>query len=185
MRVFGPAPEIRISFWMRRGRRLLARPIPRRASSNGWTNVKDVLALALAGVLLQQGVYRCAVADAGVSDLAAMTRYIHDRGGDEPGAGTRYWSAFMGEHEDEVSPIRLASRADAPILLIHGKDDTVVPFAQSQAMAAALRAAGKPVEFVVMPSEDHWLSREETRIMMLKASVDFVEKYNPPGAAVP
>ena len=70
-------------------------------------------------------------------------------------------------------------RADAPILLIHGKDDTVVPFSQSQAMAAALKAAGKPVELVVMPNEDHWLSREQTRIGMLTAAVAFVEKYNP------
>jgi dipeptidyl aminopeptidase/acylaminoacyl peptidase len=140
---------------------------------------------ALAGVTLQQGLYRCAVAVAGVSDLGAMTRYVHDRGGDEASSGTRYWSAFMGEHQDDVSPIRLASRADAPILLVHGKDDTVVPFAESEAMAAALRAAGKPVEFVVMQGEDHWLSREDTRVMMLKASVAFVEKYDPPGAAAP
>ena len=86
----------------------------------------------------------------------------------------------MGDHADEVSPIRFAKGADAPILLIHGKDDTVVPFSQSQAMAAALKAAGKPVDLVVMPNEDHWLSRTETRTLMLKSSVAFVEKYDPP-----
>jgi dipeptidyl aminopeptidase/acylaminoacyl peptidase len=135
---------------------------------------------ALAGVTMQQGLYRCAVADAGVSDLGAMIAYARDREGDQAGSGQRYWRTFMGEHADQVSPVRLASRADAPILLIHGKDDTVVPFSQSQAMAAALKAAGKPVELVVMPSEDHWLSREETRTMMLKSAVAFVERYDPP-----
>jgi dipeptidyl aminopeptidase/acylaminoacyl peptidase len=138
---------------------------------------------ALAGVLLQHGFYRCAVAVAGVSDLSAMINYVHDQEGDEPGSGVRYWRAFMGAHADEVSPIRKASSADAPILLVHGKDDTVVPFSQSQAMAAALKAAGKPVDLVVMPGEDHWLSREETRTTMLKASVAFVEKYDPPDAS--
>jgi len=38
----------------------------------------------------------------------------------------------------------------------------------------------KPVEMVVMDKEDHWLSREATRIQMLKAADAFVEKYDPP-----
>ena len=78
-----------------------------------------------------------------------------------------------------LSPAALADRADAPILLIHGKDDTVVPIAQSETMESALKSAGKPVEFVKMENEDHWLSRGETRVQMLKAAVAFVEKYNP------
>ncbi len=47
-------------------------------------------------------------------------------------------------------------------------------------MESALRRAGKPVELVKMDNEDHWLSREEPRIGMLKSAVAFVEKYNPP-----
>jgi dipeptidyl aminopeptidase/acylaminoacyl peptidase len=47
-------------------------------------------------------------------------------------------------------------------------------------MAAALRAAGKPVEMVELRGEDHWLSRGATRLQMLQATVAFVEKYNPP-----
>ncbi len=58
--------------------------------------------------------------------------------------------------------------------------DSVVDIAQSQAMAKALQKAGKPVQFVVLDGEDHWLSGEATRTAMLKAMVDFVEKYNPP-----
>jgi dipeptidyl aminopeptidase/acylaminoacyl peptidase len=133
---------------------------------------------ALAGVTVQHGLYRCAVA------VAEMLRYVYDkRNGD--GAETRYWDAFMGPPSGfkDISPQRLAANADAPILLIHGKDDTVVLYDQSVAMNKALLAAGKTVEFVTMPNEDHWLSREATRIQMLKASVAFVEKYNPPDPA--
>jgi dipeptidyl aminopeptidase/acylaminoacyl peptidase len=79
-----------------------------------------------------------------------------------------------------VSPITFASRADAPVLLIHGIDDTVVPFSQSSDMLGALKRAGKPVELVKLAGEDHWLSKSETRLTMLKASVSFVEKHNPP-----
>jgi dipeptidyl aminopeptidase/acylaminoacyl peptidase len=141
---------------------------------------------ALAGVTVQQGLYRCAVSVAGVADLGAFLSYAYKRS-DGPSSSTRYWRDFMGvtstwSHSelDPIDPANLASRADAPILLIHGKDDTVVPIDQSQIMERALRRAGKPVEFVTMDNEDHWLSREETRIAMLKSAVAFVEKYNPP-----
>src|SRR5258706_6138070 len=78
-----------------------------------------------------------------------------------------------------LSPALAAAQADAPILLIHGKDDTVVPIEQSDSMAAALKRAGKPYEYLIMKGEDHYLSREDTRIAMLKAAVAFVQKYNP------
>jgi dipeptidyl aminopeptidase/acylaminoacyl peptidase len=143
---------------------------------------------ALAGVAVQHGLYRCAVSVAGVADLAAMLASTREETGTFSNA-VRYWKAFMGvtsalEGElGPLSPVNLAERADAPIMLIHGKDDTTVPFVQSQNMEAALRRAGKPVELVVMPHEDHNLSREATRTLMLKSAVAFVEKYNPPDPA--
>jgi dipeptidyl aminopeptidase/acylaminoacyl peptidase len=141
---------------------------------------------ALAGVTVQQGVYRCAVADAPVSDLRQMLKYEDANSGyDAYSVSMRYWKQFMGPDSgsdgglDAISPAKLAGKADAPILLVHGKDDSVVPFEQSNEMLAALKRAGKPVEMVVMPNEDHWLSRTETRLSMLTAAVAFVQKYNP------
>jgi len=140
---------------------------------------------ALAGVTLQHGLYRCSVAVAGISDLDAFMSYVSVKDNGWFGPGGRYFRSFVGAHPNDVSPIRFASRADAPILLIHGKDDTVVPFDQSQRMEAALKAAGKPVQLVVMPNEDHWLSREETRELMLKSAVAFVEANDPPDPPPP
>jgi len=136
---------------------------------------------ALAGVTLQHGLYRCAVAVAAISDIAEMaTTNVAETGGDP--MVKRQLDRLLGDpaHFDEVSPRRHAAQADAPILLIHGKDDTVVPFRQSDRMASALRAAHKPVDMVVMEKEDHWLSRSETRQQMLEACVGFVLKHNPP-----
>ena len=65
------------------------------------------------------------------------------------------------------------------MLLIHGKDDTVVPYAQSEYMRDALTKAGKSVEFVTLKAEDHWLSRSATRSQMLEATVSFLKKNNP------
>ena len=47
-------------------------------------------------------------------------------------------------------------------------------------MERALKSAGKTVELVVMPNEDHWLSRGETRLQMLKSTVAFLRTHNPP-----
>lgn len=64
---------------------------------------------------------------------------------------------------DGLSPALLADRSDAPMLLIHGRDDTVVPYDQSVRLYNALRRAGKPVELVPLDGEDHWLSGAATR----------------------
>jgi len=65
-------------------------------------------------------------------------------------------------------------------MLIHGRDDTVVPFEQSSAMFDALKHAKKDVEMVTLKDEDHWLSRNETRLQMLQSSVAFLRAHNPP-----
>ena len=93
----------------------------------------------------------------------------------------RNYLEALGERSKfgEVSPRRHAGNADAPILLIHGKDDTVVAYNQSTLMADALRSAGKPYELVTLSEEDHWLSKAATRMQMLEESMRFVQKYNP------
>jgi len=137
---------------------------------------------ALAGATLDTGVYRCAVSVAGPSDLRRMVADDKSDEGDQGVGVERYWYRYMGPKDQvgAISPANLADKVTIPILLIHGKDDTVVPYVQSQIMADALRKAGKPVEFVTLDKEDHWLSRGETRLLMLKATVAFLEKNNPP-----
>ena len=120
---------------------------------------------------------------AGVSDLRSQVAYSKRRGGLP---SERYWNRFMGAEglSDDVltaySPARQAEKADIPILLIHGKDDTVVPLEQSRQMAEALSKAGKPYELIVQEGADHWLSRGDTRLETLTATMAFVEKHNPP-----
>jgi dipeptidyl aminopeptidase/acylaminoacyl peptidase len=72
------------------------------------------------------------------------------------------------------------SAVTVPILLMHGRDDTVVPYEQSDVMYTALRRAGKNAELVTLNHEDHWLSRSETRLQMLQSSIDFLRTHNPP-----
>lgn len=136
---------------------------------------------ALAGVTLQQGIYRCAVSVAGVSDLSMLvSSESQESGGHSMLRRGLQRQIGSGKDIKEVSPRRFAHKADAPVLMIHGKDDTVVLLRQSQVMADALKDAGKPHELMVLAGEDHYLSRNETRMQMLQATINFVEKYNPP-----
>ncbi|CAN7167575.1 S9 family peptidase [Phenylobacterium sp. LjRoot225] len=138
---------------------------------------------ALAGATIDHGVYRCAAAFGGVADLRDLVTDFRSKRGR---VAQRYWLRFIGTDNTadlvmtRYSPAARAAESDIPVLLVHGRDDTVVPIAQSRKMAKALRAVGKPVELIELKGEDHWLSTGETRLAMLQATVDFLEKNNPP-----
>lgn len=141
---------------------------------------------ALAGVTLDPGIYRCAVSVAGPSDLKRMLKWTNYAVGHGDNLTQRYWDRFMGVSGPNdpalkaISPIEHVSAVTVPVLLIHGRDDTVVPYEQSDVMADALKHAGKAVELVTLKHEDHWLSRSITRSQMLEASIAFLRKNNPP-----
>lgn len=135
---------------------------------------------ALAGGAFTPDLYKCVVAIAPVADLRSFISGIKDRRGRDHWA-LDYWQELIGDPQadmsalDAVSPAKFASAFTAPVLLIHGQQDTVVPIAQSEQMAEALRDAGRKVSFVRMKSEDHWLSFGESRLETLRAMSQFVE----------
>lgn len=72
-----------------------------------------------------------------------------------------------GPHINEGSPLRHAGAIQAPVLLVHGDLDANVRFWHSQKMEAALRAAGKEVEFLQYKGLDHQLPDSRVRAEML------------------
>ncbi|WP_303831095.1 alpha/beta hydrolase family protein [Asticcacaulis taihuensis] len=138
---------------------------------------------ALGGATLDPGIYNCAVSIAGVSDPKSFISFVAEKTDSRSSSSVLYWKQFMGDPDtyDEISPVKQAARASCPILLIHGTDDTVVPITQSRKMESALKAAGKPVEFVTYKGQDHWETVGSSRIEMMKAALTFIEKHNPAG----
>jgi len=136
----------------------------------------------LAGLAFTPDLYKCGVAGAGVSDLIKMLEWEHER----MGRGQRdedYFTKALGyttkdsQRLSETSPARHAAKFKAPVLLIHGKDDTVVPKEQSDMMIEALKAAGKPYEYVVLDGEDHHLSRSSTSKEFMRHLERFLAKH--------
>jgi dipeptidyl aminopeptidase/acylaminoacyl peptidase len=130
---------------------------------------------ALAGAAFTPDLYACAAAIAPVADVNEMIAYERDRS--ERGSWVvAYWERVIGgdlgaarDRLDAISPARHADAITAPILLIHGRDDSVVPISQSRNMERVLERAGKTVELVELAGEDHGLSRAETRLQAMEA----------------
>ena len=59
--------------------------------------------------------------------------------------------------------------------MLHGERDRSVPLAQSQAMAQALKAAGRDVRLMVMPGEGHADWSPEHEAEALTAVTDFLK----------
>lgn len=138
---------------------------------------------ALAGAAFSPQAYACAVSINGISDLSAFIRYEDNVFGGLglPSAAARYWRAAVGSPTDPKviaeSPANAAQKMRAAVLLLHSVDDTAVPFSQSQEMANALMALGKPVTLTRLPGVDQSLDRSATRIAVLRAITPFLRRY--------
>lgn len=136
---------------------------------------------ALAGAALTPNVYACAVSFAGVSDLPNFISEKRARYGKDS-QNVSFWTTRIGssyEDSDQLgatSPARQADKIKCPVLLMHGEGDTTVEIAQSEIMADAMKRAGKPVEFIRFPGEDHYFNFADTRIRFLKETEAFLKK---------
>ncbi|MHB1063173.1 MAG: alpha/beta hydrolase family protein [Georgenia sp.] len=90
----------------------------------------------------------------GVGDLAALARDTHK-------FESHYTYGLVGPYPEqearyrERSPIHHTDRLSAPMVLLQGTEDNVVPPAQAEQMADAVRAKGLPVALVMFEGEAH------------------------------
>jgi dipeptidyl aminopeptidase/acylaminoacyl peptidase len=75
----------------------------------------------------------------------------------------------------ERSPITHAERIRAPLLLIHGREDTQVPIHQSERLAERVRAGGTPVEFV--EQDGHGFADAESLLDACRSTAAFLIRH--------
>lgn len=108
----------------------------------------------------------------GVADLTALAEHTH-------AFESRYLDTLVAPLPEgagvyrERSPLHAAGRLHGELLLLQGEDDMVVPLAQAQAMADAMRAAGRSVELVVYPGEGHGFRQGTTIADALERELAF------------
>lgn len=104
---------------------------------------------------------QCVVARAGPSDLITMAGsggaplVVSFMGAPSPKQLQANGKTVEARLYREASPVFHVSADDPPILLLHGDADSVVPYAQSEEMEKALRAAGVTTKLLRIPGGEH------------------------------
>lgn len=141
---------------------------PKRICIMGWSYGGYA---ALQAPIRQQGIFKCAIAGAAVTDMRFFMRKQSDYIG---------YSSYYKYIKDEdtslskISPYQNRRKLNHPILLVHGTKDRRVPYAQSSRLAKAMKK--KAIRFVSVKGGDHFLSRETFRIKFLQEVEKFLEK---------
>lgn len=78
----------------------------------------------------------------------------------EPGAGEAEKNRIFNER----SPCLKADKITAPLLLLQGDEDRVVPLNQAEEMVEMMRKAGRDPRLVVFPGEGHGFRQAKSRI---------------------
>jgi dipeptidyl aminopeptidase/acylaminoacyl peptidase len=140
----------------------------------------------LMGLARDPGLYRCGAAWMAVSDLALMVQgswWVEDDGAlarrltvPEMVGDARQDAAMIAAN----SPVNLAARIQAPLLLAHGDADRRVPIEHARRMRDALKAAGHPPEWITYPDEGHGFSKPEDLFDFARRLDAFLEKYLQP-----
>ncbi|WP_111977211.1 alpha/beta hydrolase family protein [Algibacillus agarilyticus] len=137
---------------------------------------------ALAGAAFTPELYKCVVSVNGVSDVKEMLKTEkRDHGSDH--WVVAYWENNIAEGQDSdeflesISPINFAEKIQAPVLLIHGEDDSIVPYSQSDDMFDELEDFDKDVTLIELEDEGHHLRSYTTRLQALKEIDKFVTKH--------
>ncbi|MBB5960144.1 dipeptidyl aminopeptidase/acylaminoacyl peptidase [Saccharothrix tamanrassetensis] len=116
---------------------------------------------ALSCVTRLPHLWRAAVSECGTSDLLSDIR-------NGPPTWRRRTAEWIGDPDDpadrarlvERSPLGHAHRVQAPVLLMHGENDTRVDPEESEQMYRRLRELGKPVRLELHPGIGHEINRE-------------------------
>ena len=127
---------------------------------------------SLQSVATEPTLYKAAVAIAPVTDLGLLKTEAENY------TNAELVAKFVGsgQHIVEGSPLKQASRITVPVLLFHGNLDTNVAIEQSTRMAAALRGAPTPAEYVRFDGLDHQLEDSDARSRMLLRIGQFLDK---------
>lgn len=145
----------------------------RGASAGGYTVLQ---------ALERAAVFSAATSCFGVTDLALLARTTHK-------FESRYITALVGatDSDDPVlaerSPINHVGKIHAPLLILQGSEDPIVPAEQATAMYEAAKAQGLPVALEVFHGEGHGFRAAASIHRALNAEYSFYAQVW--GLAVP
>jgi len=125
------------------------------------------------------GLYRCGIDIAGATDWPEL---LTRRDMKKSPLSTAYWEERIGSLKDEkvrqrlaeISPVNYAAQIKSPLLIIHGKDDQVVPLSQSKKLVALLEKQGAKPTTVYLSGLGHSFPQDKLGIEFLTAVENFL-----------
>ncbi len=124
------------------------------------------------------GLYKCAFGYVGAYDVGIQFEES-DTGQSE--AGRRYLTKALGDTPAEwaaVSPVTHADRIDIPVYLAAGARDPRCPPENTEAMYAALKAAGnEPEGMIIQSGEMHGFYKEENNERLYTEMLAFFDRH--------
>jgi dipeptidyl aminopeptidase/acylaminoacyl peptidase len=123
--------------------------------------------------LTMSNVFNAAISQYGIADLEALAKDTHK-------FESRYIDSLIGPYPEdrhlylERSPINHLDQLSAPILLLQGTEDMVVPPEQAEMLAAAARRRGLPVALIMFEGEGHGFRKAETIKAAIEAQIYFL-----------
>ncbi|MGB1652832.1 MAG: S9 family peptidase [Acidimicrobiales bacterium] len=108
----------------------------------------------------------------GVADLEALATDTHK-------FESRYLDTLIGPWPeskavyDDRSPINHVDKFSAPMIVLQGDEDAIVPPNQSEMIVAALEERGVPVSYLLFEGEQHGFRKAENVISALEAELAF------------
>jgi dipeptidyl aminopeptidase/acylaminoacyl peptidase len=122
--------------------------------------------------MLRPDLYKSAVAYIGVFDL----EMLYDEGDIKTIKwGGKYLDKTLGQDPKKIkamSPVNQASKLEAPIIIVSGKEDQRAPIEHAYALADALSEAGKEHELIIVEKEGHGFRKPENRLMLYKKMLE-------------
>ncbi|MFG1925602.1 S9 family peptidase [Cryptosporangium sp. NPDC048952] len=76
-----------------------------------------------------------------------------------------------------LSPIHRIDRLKAPLLVVHGTNDTNVPLYEAEQAVAALEARNAPVQYLRFEDEGHVLLKKPNRVVYVHMVSDFLSAH--------
>ena len=74
------------------------------------------------------------------------------------------------------SPANMLEKVQAPVLVIHGNKDKIVPIEQAELVVQRLKTLGKDVDYLILDNAGHYYSPENDRPRIARAVEKFLHK---------
>jgi dipeptidyl aminopeptidase/acylaminoacyl peptidase len=129
--------------------------------------------LTLAALTFHPDLFAAGISICGMSDLGTFYRNT------EPWIADAAYPKYghpVNDREllERLSPLRRVDALSAPLLVVHGANDTNVPVGESEQIVDALRRAGRDVRYLLFDDDGHAITKRENRVALADAMSEWL-----------